>query len=181
LTRETALCLIHEHVHNEHLIAHMLAAEAVMRAIAHDKGEDEETWGLAGLLHDLDAEETDPVTHGMMGADYLRTAGWPEPIVKAVAAHNGENNGTPATTLMEKAIRPADQVTGLITASALIRPDRLQGLMAESVLKRFKEKRFAAGVTREIILECEGVGYNLPDFVSLALEAMRGIRQELGL
>jgi len=181
LTREEALALLNEHVKNKNLIKHMLATEAVMKAVARDKGENEEIWGLVGLLHDLDAEETSPQEHGLKGAELLEKMGFSPELAQAVRAHNGENNGTRDSSFMSKALLAVDQLTGLITASALVRPDRLANLTAESVLKRFKEKRFAAGANREYIASCQEIGYDLPSFVSLGLEAMKSIREELEL
>lgn len=152
-----------------------------MRAVAHERGLDEETWGIVGLLHDLDAEETSPHEHALRGAEILAELGFPEEVVHAVRAHNGENNGELPRTLLAKALCSVDQLTGLITAAALIRPDRLATLTADSVLKRFKEKRFAAGANREQIASCEAFGYSLADFIGLAVEAMRKVREDLGL
>jgi putative nucleotidyltransferase with HDIG domain len=181
LNRDQAISLISEHVSNENLLKHMFATEAVMRAVARDKEQDEELWGLAGLLHDLDAEQTTAESHGVRGAEILAEQGWSAEIVHAVKAHNGENNGEAARTLLAQILLPVDQVTGLITAAALIRPDKLMTLGTDSVLKRFKEKRFAAGVIREQISRCQEFGYDLPVFIGLALQAMKDIRQELGL
>ncbi len=181
MDREEALALIRRHIKNENLVKHMLASEAVMKAVARQRGFNEETWGIVGLLHDLDAEETSPQEHARKGAEILAELGFPEEILHAVRAHNGENNGETPRTLMAKALCSVDQVTGLITAAALIRPDRLATLTADSVLKRFKEKRFAAGANREQIASCETIGYLLADFVGLALEAMREVREHLGL
>jgi len=181
VNRDQALSLLGEHIKNQNLIKHMLATEAVMRAVARDKGENEEEWGLVGLLHDLDAEETTPAEHALRGAEILEGFGFTAEMAQAVRAHNGENNGAQAQTLMAKALRAVDQLTGLITASALVRPDKIATLTADSVLKRFKEKRFAAGANRELIASCTEIGYDLESFVKLGLEAMKSIREQLGL
>ena len=181
LNRDQAIALLNEHIHNQNLIKHMLATEAVMKAVAREKREDEEQWGLVGLLHDLDAEETTPQEHALRGAEILEGLGFTPEMAHAVRAHNGENNGEEAKTIMDKALRAVDQLTGLITASALVRPDKLATLTADSVLKRFKEKRFAAGANREQIASCTELGFNLETFVALGVEAMRAIRKELGL
>lgn len=181
MNRDQAISLIREHVSNENLLKHMFATEAVMRAVARDKDQDEELWGLAGLLHDLDAEQTTAESHGLKSAEILAEQGLSAEIVHAVRAHNGENNGEAARTLLAQALLPVDQVTGLITAAALIRPDKLMTLTADSVLKRFKEKRFAAGVIREQISRCQDINYDLLPFISLALQAMKDVHEELGL
>jgi putative nucleotidyltransferase with HDIG domain len=181
LDRVQAISLIREHVSNENLLKHMFATEAVMRAVARDQGQDEELWGLAGLLHDLDAEQTTVESHGVKGAEILTEEGLSPEIIHAVRAHNGENNGETAQTFLARALLPVDQVTGLITAAALIRPDKLLTLTTDSVLKRFKEKRFAAGVIREQISRCQDINYDLPYFITLALDAMKDVHEQLGL
>lgn len=181
MNRDQALSLLEQHIKNHNLIKHMLATEAVMKAVAREKGENEEQWGLVGLLHDLDAEETTPQEHALRGAEILEGLGFTPEMAHAVRAHNGENNGEEARTLMAKALRAVDQLTGLIIASALVRPDKLATLTADSVLKRFKEKRFAAGANREQIASCTEIGYDLESFVRLGLDAMKSIREELGL
>jgi putative nucleotidyltransferase with HDIG domain len=168
-------------VKNPNLIKHMLATEAVMKAVAREKGEDEEQWGLVGLLHDLDAEETTPQEHALKGAEILEGLGFSPEMAHAVRAHNGENNGEEPRTLLAKALRAVDQLTGLITASALVRPDKLATMTPDSVLKRFKEKRFAAGANREQIASCTEIGFDLPSFVKVGVEAMKSIREELDL
>jgi putative nucleotidyltransferase with HDIG domain len=181
--RETALDSIKANVQNDNLIKHMLATEAIMRALAGRLGEDEEEWGLAGLLHDIDVEltESDPESHSKLGADLARDLGASETVCRAVLCHN-EVHGIPCDTLMSKALCCTDPLTGLITAAALVRPDKkLEGLTTESLMKRFSEKRFAAGAKRENIAACEEIDIGLEEFVSLGLEAMKGAADELGL
>jgi len=183
MTREEALDSIKANVENKNLVKHMLATEAIMRALARRLGEDEEEWGLTGLLHDIDMELTgeDMSTHSKLGADLARELGAGEDMVHAILCHN-EAHGIPLETRLDKALFCVDPLTGLITAAALVRPDKkLAGLTAESVLKKFKEKSFAAGANRQQISLCSEVGLELDEFIELGLEAMRGIAADLGL
>jgi len=181
--REEALDSIRANVENQNLVKHMLATEAVMRALARRLGQDEEEWGIAGLLHDIDVELTggDMSTHSKLGADLARELGASEAVAHAILCHN-ERHGVSRETMLDKALFCADPLTGLIVAAALIRPDKkLGGLEASSVKKRFKEKGFAAGASREQIALCREIGLELDEFIELGLEAMKGIALELGL
>jgi len=182
MTRDDALDSIKANVENENLVKHMLATEAVMRALARRFGEDEGEWGLTGLLHDIDVEltEGEPGFHSKLGADLVQELGASERMAHAILCHN-EIHGVPHETLLDKALFCADPLTGLITAAALVRPDRLGGLTTDSLMKRFKEKRFAAGVSREQIAQCSEIGLELEEFIALGLEAMKGLARELGL
>lgn len=184
MNREEAWNLLTSYVRQENLLKHCLATEAVMRSLARELGKDEESWGVAGLLHDLDFELTkdDPASHTLRTADILRDRGVPEHIVEAIKAHNAEALGIERTTEMGLALSAAESITGLIVAAALVLPDkRLSSVKPESILKRMKEKAFARNVNRETIRECEKLGINLERFVELSLEAMQGIAAELGL
>jgi putative nucleotidyltransferase with HDIG domain len=181
--RAPVLAEVEAHVANENLRRHMLATEAIMRALASRLGEDPDVWGLAGLGHDLDAEETedDMTRHGAAAAETLRALGLPEEAVHAVAAHNPDT-GVAATEHIDVALIAADQLSGLITAAALVRPDKdLAGVKVKSVRKRYREGAFARGVDRESIGRCAELGLELDDFFALGLEAMQGIAPELGL
>ena len=183
MTREEALDSIKANVENENLVKHMLATEAIMRALAKQLGEDEEEWGFTGLLHDIDMEltEGDMNVHSKLGADLARELGASESMAHAILCHN-EAHGISRETKLDKALFCADPLTGLITAAVLARPDKkIAGLEAKSVRKRFKEKSFAAGVNREQISLCSQIGLELEDFIELGLEAMKGIAGELGL
>jgi len=183
MTREEVLDSIKANIENENLIKHMLATEAIMRALAKRLGEDEEEWGLTGLLHDIDMELTggDMSSHSKLGADLARELGANEAMAHAILCHN-EAHGIPLETKLDKALFCADPLTGLIIAAALVRPDKkLAGLEAKSVIKRFKEKGFAAGVNREQITRCSELGLELNEFIELGLEAMKGIAADLGL
>jgi len=181
--RDDVLALLTARVANENLRRHMLATEAIMRALAVRLREDPDLWGLAGLAHDLDSEETedDFTRHGALAADSLRDLGLPEEAAHAVAAHNPDT-GVTATSTMDIALIAADQLSGLVTAAALVRPDKdLAGVQARSVRKRFREGAFARGVDRDSIARCAEIGLELDEFIALGLEAMQGIAPELGL
>jgi len=183
MTRKEALDSIKANVENENLVKHMLATEAIMRAVARRLGEDEEEWGLTGLLHDIDMELTEGnmATHSKLGADLVRELGASEAMAHAILCHN-EAHGIPLETKLDKALFCADPLTGLIIAAALVRPDKkLAGLEAKSVKKRFKEKSFAAGVDRQQIAQCGEIGIELGEFIELGLVAMQGITADLGL
>ncbi len=183
MTRKEALNSVKASVENANLIKHMLATEAIMQALAKRFGEDEEEWGLTGLLHDIDVEltEGDMNSHSKLGADIARELGASEVIAHAILSHN-EAHGIPLETKLDKALFCADPLTGLITAATLVRPDKkLAGLEAKSVSKRFKEKSFAAGANREQIAKCSELGLELDEFIKLGLEAMQGIANQLGL
>jgi len=183
VTREEALDSIKANIENENTIKHMLATEAIMRALARRFGEDEEEWGLTGLLHDIDMEltEGDMNTHSKLGADLARELGASETMAHAILCHN-RAHGIPTETRLDKALYCADPLTGLIIAAALVRPDKkLAGVEARSVRKRFKEKSFAAGANREQISQCTELGLELDQFLELGLEAMKEIADDLGL
>lgn len=175
--------LIQERVKNKNLIKHMLATEAVMRRLAREWGEDEELWGLAGLLHDIDYDETSgqPDRHSLEGARILAELGLPEEIVYAVKVHN-EYHGLPRLSRLDKALHAVDPLTGLIVAAALIHPTkRLSAINGEFVEKRFGEKSFARGANREQIARCAELGLSLRRFIDLGVEAMQAISDDLGL
>jgi len=181
MTREEAITVINENCGNKNLIKHMLATEAVMVGLAGKLSEDAESWALAGLLHDLDYEETveDPDRHGLVSAEKLGELGISEEIIHAVKAHNEH---VTRDSTMDKALYASDPVTGLIVAAALMHPDKkLAGLDVDFVMRRFKEKRFAAGASREQIAACSELGLSLEEFIGVALASMQGISGELGL
>lgn len=183
MTRNEALNAVRASVSNINLIKHMLATEAIMKALAKRFVEDEEGWGLTGLLHDIDIEiiGDNLADHGRVGADLTAELGASPEVCHAIMCHNW-TNGIPCETLLDKALLCTDPLTGLITAGALIRPDRkLAGLTVESLVKRFGEKRFAAGAGREQIALCQDIGLTLEEFIGIGLEAMKGIAGDLGL
>jgi len=183
MDREQALAELKKRVQNKNLLKHMYACEAVMRRLARHFGEDEDRWGLAGLLHDIDYDETkdDPARHSKVGSEMLEKMGLPEDIVYAVKVHNSAH-GLPRNSLMDKALYATDPVTGLIVAGALIRPEKkLAAVDVPFLVNRFHEKSFARGANREQIASCADLGLGLEDFLELSLEAMLGISRELGL
>ncbi len=173
LDREAALALINEYKPEPHMMQHALASESVMRALAGHFGEDPESWGLAGLLHDLDYPLTreQPEKHGVMAGEMLRGR-LPDEIVDAVMAHSSEYSGIMPKTRMDTALRAAETVTGLVSAAALVRPEGMTGMKVSSLKKKMKDKAFAAAVSRERIRECESIGLPLDEFLALAITAM---------
>jgi putative nucleotidyltransferase with HDIG domain len=182
INRKEVLDSIRANVQDKNTVKHMLATEAIMWALAKKLGEDEQEWGLTGLLHDIDVElvEGDMNSHSKLGADLARELGASEAMAHAILCHN-EAHGIPRETKLDKALFCADPLSGFITAAALVRPDKLNGLTTKSVMKRFREKRFAAGVNREQLLNCQEIGLDLEEFITLGIEAMKGIASELGL
>lgn len=185
MQREEALTLLNSYVKNDKMIAHSLASEAVLRALAERLGEDADKWALAGLLHDLDVEITgaDMHTHSMETARILSELGLDEDIVEAVMLHNEHAaHGRKRSTVFHHALAAGETITGLITATALVYPDRkVESVKPKSIVKRMKEKAFAASVKRETILECEKIGLSLQEFVEISLGAMKKIGPEIGL
>ncbi|HKK02267.1 MAG TPA: HDIG domain-containing protein [Desulfuromonadales bacterium] len=184
ITREKALELLDTHVKTPNMRNHCLAAEAVMRALAVRLGTDPDQWGLAGLLHDLDAESTadDMTRHTREAEPLLREAGVSEPLIRAIRMHNEAANDERRSDLFHHALAAGETITGLIVATTLVYPDRkLASVKPKSVRKRMKEKAFAAGVDRGIVMECEALGLSLEEFIEICLEAMTGIAGELGL
>lgn len=186
MDRNKILALIKRRITNQNIIKHMLAMEAFMKGLARYLGEDEEFWGLAGLVHDLDYDgKTLPEEHGLKIREILVQEGinLPGDILQAVAAHNWHNNGVKPESLMDWALFCGDSLTGLIVACALVLPDKkLSSLTVKSVLKKFPVKRFAAGTRREDIELCqEKLGISLEEFVKIGLGSMQGISEKLGL
>jgi putative nucleotidyltransferase with HDIG domain len=181
VTRDEALGLVKQMVTNQNLVKHMLATEACMRKLAGHFSEDTEMWGLAGLLHDVDYDQTakDFDQHGIKAAEILEAKGVDAKIVYAVKAHCAK---VPALSRMDKALYAIDPITGLIVASALMAPGKkLAAVDRDFVLRRYKEKKFAAGANREQIATCSELGLTLEDFSQMCLEAMQGIAGEMGL
>ncbi|MCD6472680.1 HDIG domain-containing protein [Candidatus Aerophobetes bacterium] len=181
MEREEAWKLIQAKVKNKNLKKHMLATEAIMIDLALRFGEDKEKWGLTGLLHDIDYEETSskPTQHGIVGAALLEEKGVEGDITQAIKAHAGHS---PTKTLLDKALYAVDPLTGLIVACALIHPDKkLNSIDTKFVMKRFKEKRFAAGANRDQIKTCNQLNFTLEEFIDIGLKAMQKIADKLGL
>lgn len=184
LPREEALSLLHQYIRNERMIAHSLASEAVMRALAKHLGRDVEKWGQAGLLHDLDVVVTnaDPYTHALETARILTELQIDADVVDAIKMHNEDATGLERTTEFQHALAAGETITGLITATAMVYPDRkVASVKPKSVTKRMKEKAFAASVKRENILECEKIGIPLDRFAEISVLAMAEIADQIGL
>jgi putative nucleotidyltransferase with HDIG domain len=183
MNRQRAWELLTEYTRKQGLIKHALAVEAAMRAYAKRFGEDEEKWGIVGLLHDFDYEEhPTPEEHPFVGASILRERGWPEEIIRAVLSH-AEHTGVKRESLMEKALFAVDELTGLIVAVALVRPSKsILDVKVKSVRKKWKDKAFARGVSREEIERgASEIGVELSEHIATVLSAMQGIAEELEL
>ena len=184
LPREEALDLLRKYVKNEKMIAHSLASEAVMHSLAIHLGRNAEAWAQAGLLHDLDVEVTNAnaYTHGPEAAKWLAEMGIDEDIVDAIGMHNEIASDKERTTEFQHALAAGETITGLIMATVLVYPDKkIASIKTKSVVKRMKEKAFAASVKRENILECEKIGIPIDAFAAMAIEAMTGIADDIGL
>lgn len=181
--REDAYRLMTEHVKNESLQKHMLSVEVAMRFYARKYGEDEELWAMTGLLHDCDYEEyPDLHEHTLVLAQWLRDGGYDERITYAILAHNELNTNQPRKSLMDHALYACDEITGMITATALVRQKTLPGLPVSSVRKKMKTKGFAAGVNREDLVKgAEELGVDLDEHIANVIEAMSSIADQLGL
>jgi putative nucleotidyltransferase with HDIG domain len=183
MNRSQALHIVQHYVKNQNLINHMLCVEAAMRWYARYYGEDEELWAVVGLLHDFDWEIHPTIPdHPMAGAQILRTHEVPEDIIRAVLSH-ADFTGVPRQTRLEKALFACDEITGLVTAVALVRPSRsVYDLTASSVKKKWKDKAFAAGANREEISKgAEELGVELWQHVDNIILAMRQIAPQIGL
>lgn len=183
MNRNEALSLVREYVKNENLVRHMLAVEAAMRFYAEKFGQDVETWGIVGLLHDFDWEIHPTLEqHPQAGALILRQRGVSEEIIRAVLSH-ADHTGIPRESLMEKALYACDEITGLITAVALVRPSRsVLDMSASSVKKKWKDRSFAAGANRdEILTATQEFGVDLWEHTDNVIQAMRLIAPELDL
>jgi putative nucleotidyltransferase with HDIG domain len=186
MKRDDAWRLLTEYTQEKGLIKHALAVEAAMRAYARKYGEDEEKWGMLGLIHDFDYEKFPgmPDQHTVAGAKIMRARGWPEELIRAMQSH-ASYSGVSRESRMEKALFAVDELTGLITAVALVRPTKDIRDITEikSIKSKFKDKAFAANVSRQDIVEgAEALGVDLwTEHVPLVLEAMKGIAAELGL
>ena len=184
MDREKTLELLKSRVKNENMIKHCLATEAVMHALGARLGADVALWGLTGLIHDLDVEMTegDLARHTLEAEKILREHNYAAELIEAVKMHNEAASNKKREDVFHKALAAGETITGLITATALVYPDKkLASVKASSVLKRMKDKRFAASIDRGIIMECEQIGIPIGEFAELALNAMRGISDQLGL
>jgi putative nucleotidyltransferase with HDIG domain len=187
-SREETLALVHEYTASDSLRKHMLAVEAAMRAYAAKFGEDPERWGLTGLVHDFDYERFPNAAHSPTeehpaeGVRILRSRGWPEDILEAILGH-GDYTGVPRVSRLAKTLYAVDELTGLITATALVRPSRsVHEVDARSVRKKMKDKAFARGVSREdVVAGAADLGVDLDEHIEFVIGAMRGSAEALGL
>src|SRR6516165_3343709 len=183
MSRDDDLSLVREYTKNENLVRHMLAVEAAMRAYARKLGEDEEKWGIVGLLHDFDYERwPNPPDHPLKGSEILRQAGYPEDVIYAIKSHADYLPDCPRVHLLDKALYACDELAGLITAAALVRPNGLTDLTASSVKKKMKSKGFARNVKREDIERgAADFGVDLTAHIQFVIDAMKSIAVELDL
>jgi len=182
MDRNMLLNEIKKLVKEENVIKHMLAVEAVMIGLAKRLNQDEEIWGISGLVHDIDYDKTKKSLkfHGIQGAKILENLGVPQEIIYATKAHNPVN-AFERKTLLDKALWVADPAAGLITACALVQGKKLENVTLDFVLKRFAEKRFAAGANRDMITSCKDIGFSLDEFLEIALSKMKEIHKEIDL
>ena len=182
-TREEALNLLRQYNKNESLIKHAMAVEGVMRYIARKRGEDEEKWGVIGLIHDLDYEQF-PDQHCKKTEEILTDNDWPEAYIRAVVSHGwGICTDVKPESDMEKVLYAIDELTGLVVTSALVRPSKsIMDMKAKSVKKKWKQKQFAAGVDRSIIEKgAEMLGVELGELITDTIMGMREVAEEIGL
>ena len=176
--------MVTERLDNQALVKHCLATESIMRRLAPRFGADPESWGIAGLLHDLDYQETkdNPERHGLVTEEILTEKGVSPEIIDAIKSHNAEKLGIERSTPFHYAITCAENITGLIVATALVMPEKkISQVKPKSVVKRMKDKAFARSVDRDGIRQCEKIDIPLQEFVELSLDAMNEISGELGL
>jgi putative nucleotidyltransferase with HDIG domain len=184
MNRADAFALLNEYVKDQSLVRHMLAVEAAMRAYARKLGQDEELWGVVGLLHDFDYERwPDPPDHPLKGSEILRERGYPEVVLTAILSHADYlSDRYPRQTALEKALYACDELAGLITATAILRPNGITDLTASSVKKKMKSKGFARSINREDIDRgARDFGVDLTEHIQFEIDAMKGIAGELGL
>ena len=183
MSRKDDLALLHEYTKSDSLIRHMLAVEAGVRAYARKFGEDEEKWGTAGLLHDFDYERwPDPPDHPLKGSEILAERGYPEDVIYAIKSHADYLEDCPRVSRLDKTLYACDELCGFLTACALVRPTRLEGLKAKSVLKKMKQASFAAAINRDdIVRGAEDLGVDLNEHISFCIAAVQEIAADLGL
>jgi putative nucleotidyltransferase with HDIG domain len=183
VNRADALALVTEYTHNPSLVKHMLAVEAALRAYARKFVQDEERWGIVGLLHDFDYERwPDPPDHPLKGSAILQERGYPEDVIYAIKSHADYLPDCPRVHLVDKALYACDELAGLITAAALVRPGGITDLTAASVKKKMKSKGFARTVKREDIQRgADNFGVDLTEHIQFVIDAMKPHAAELGL
>ncbi len=181
ITREECIDLVKRNVKNRNLVNHMIAVGAIMRGMAERFGEDQDLWEAVGILHDVDYEAfgDDFSRHGAVSADMVQDL-LPEEAVNAVRRHNPLTGHEPETRF-DISLLAADGISGMIVANALVRPNKLDGMKAKSIKKRMKDKSFARQVNRENIMRCEEIGLPFSEFAQIAVKAMQGVADEIGM
>lgn len=181
--RSVSYSLLREFVTSESLANHGVAVEAAMRAYALKLGHDEDTWGTVGLLHDFDYERwPDPPNHPLKGSEILRERGYPEEVIYAIKSHADYLTDCPRVHLLDKALYACDELCGLITAAALVRPTGIGDLTAASVKKKMKSKGFAAGVNRDdVVRGASDFGVDLSEHIQFCIDALKPLAEQLGL
>jgi putative nucleotidyltransferase with HDIG domain len=183
MSREDDLKLLHEYTTSESLFRHMLSVEVAVRSYARTFGEDEEKWATVGLMHDFDYQRwPDPPDHPLKGAEILRERGYPEDVIYAIKSHADYLPDCPRLSRLDKTLYACDELCGFITACALMRPTRLDGMKAKSVRKKMKQVSFAAAVNRDDIIHgAEDLGVDLNEHIDFCIAAMSTIAEELDL
>jgi uncharacterized protein len=184
IERDEAVRLMEAYLHGDSLKKHCYATEAIMRAMAQKLGHDPEVWGIAGLLHDLDYDETKetPSRHGLRTEEILKGKGVSPDILQAIKAHNAEALGIERKTAFDIALTCSECITGMVVATALVYPDKkIASVKPSSIVKRMKQKEFARSVNRDLIRKCEDLQIPLEEFAQLSLRAMGTISDVLGL
>ena len=183
MNRADACALLTENVKDHSLVRHMLAVEAALRGYARKLGQDEETWGIVGLLHDFDYERwPNPPDHPTQGSKILRERGYPEEVIYAILSHADYLPDYPRVHLLDKALYACDELAGLVTAAALVRPSGITDLSASSVKKKMKSKGFARNVNRDDIARgAADFGVDLTEHIQFVIDAMKPLAGELGL
>jgi putative nucleotidyltransferase with HDIG domain len=183
MNRDAALALMHEFTESLSLRRHMLAVEAAMRAYARRWGEDEEKYGLVGLLHDFDYERwPNPPDHPLKGAAILQECGYPDDVIYAIKSHADYLTDCPRVNRLDKTLYACDELAGFITACAMVRPERLVGMQASSVKKKLKAKGFAASINRDDIARgATDLGVGLDEHIQFVIDAMAAVADDLGL
>jgi putative nucleotidyltransferase with HDIG domain len=183
ISRDEALALLREHIKSDSLVKHMIGVEAAMRAYARRFGENEDEWGLTGLLHDVDYEETPEIeTHAIRSAEIVSEAGFDDHVAHAVKAHN-DAHGLLREDILSKTLYAVDELVGFIVAVSLVRPSRqIADVKVKSVTKKMKDKSFAAAVDRDELRKgAEELGVEFNEHVGVVLEAMKGVAADIGL
>ena len=183
MNRTDALALLHEFVQDQGLVRHMLAVEAALRAYARKLGQNEDAWGIVGLLHDFDYERwPDPPDHPLQGSKILRERGYPEEVIYAILSHADYLPDYPRVHVLDKALYACDELAGLVTAAALVRPGGISDMTAASVKKKMKSKGFARNVNRDDIAKgAADFGVDLTEHIQFVIDAIKPLAAELGL